>query len=86
MSAICLYYSLKVCKLRLRCIIGIHIPPALKRRRNNPGLGCFRQEEHMSLVATQAEMLALTAGDPGPPAHVTVVIRSLSSERSRPGL
>ena len=40
----------------------------------------------MSLVTTPAEMLTLTAGDPGPPAHVTVVIRSLSSERSRPGL
>ena len=32
----------------------------------------------MSLVTKQAEMLALTAGDAGPPAHVTVVIRSLS--------
>jgi hypothetical protein len=40
----------------------------------------------MSLVTTQAEMLALTALDPGRPAHVTVVIRSLPSERSRPGL
>jgi hypothetical protein len=40
----------------------------------------------MSLATTQAEMLALTAGDPGPSAHVTVVVRSLSSERSRPGL
>jgi hypothetical protein len=29
---------------------------ALKRRRNNPGLGCFRKEERMSLVITQAEM------------------------------
>jgi hypothetical protein len=40
----------------------------------------------MSLVTTQAVMLASEAGDPGPPAHVTVVIRSLSSEKSRPGV
>jgi hypothetical protein len=40
----------------------------------------------MSLVTTQAEMPALTAGDPLPPWHVTAVVRSLSSERSGPGL
>jgi hypothetical protein len=40
----------------------------------------------MSLMTAQAEMLALTAGDPRPPARVIAVIRSLLSERSRPGL
>jgi hypothetical protein len=39
MSAICFYYSLMVCKLGLGCTSGIHHTLALKRRRNNPGLG-----------------------------------------------
>ena len=80
-----LFYRKKVCNLRYRYIIGIQIP-VLERRPNNPGSGCFQEEEHMSLMATQAETPALTAGDPESPAHVTAVIRSFSSERSGPGL
>jgi hypothetical protein len=42
MLAIWFNYRLIVCKLGLRCIIGIHLPFALKRRPDNRGLGRFR--------------------------------------------
>jgi hypothetical protein len=63
MLAICFHHRRIVCKLPTQVHHRYTHTFALKRRRNNRGLGCFREEEHMSLVTTRAEMLALSTGE-----------------------